>query len=155
MYGEETFCTRAFSFLFFFGHPTAYGVPRLGYTNCCSSNTGSSTHCARLEIEPTSQCSRDTTDLLAPQREFQELFLMCSLFNLGCCSKNCTTRSKSMNTFMVLICFHFKCRKRRSYCEVGLSEVWIWRIENWEEKYFRKQKSAWKNKQKQVRASYE
>ena len=33
------------------------------------SNTGSLTHCARLGIEPASQCSRDTTNPTVPQQE--------------------------------------------------------------------------------------
>ena len=41
------------------------------------ANARSLTHCAGLEIEPASQCSQDTADPTAPQREFQN-FPFCS-----------------------------------------------------------------------------
>ena len=44
--------------------------------NLCCCNAGSLTHCAELGIEPASQCSRDTSDPIAPQQELQETFLI-------------------------------------------------------------------------------
>ena len=37
--------------------------------SCSCSNTGSLTHCVGLEIDPASQPSQGTTNLLVPQRE--------------------------------------------------------------------------------------
>ena len=54
---------------------------------CCSGNTRSLTHCARLGIKPVSQGSRDTTDPFAPQWE-----LLCVL-SLWC-------------VFYYVVCFH-------------------------------------------------
>ena len=56
-------------FFFFFGCPRAYGFPRPGIRSghCCNSR--SLTHCVGLGVEPASQCSRDTSDLIGPQQE--------------------------------------------------------------------------------------
>ena len=74
---------------FFFGCPTAYGVPRQGIrgsdpSHSCNlsyscDNARSSTHCAGLGIEPVSQCSRDTADLIAPQQELQNMHFFARL----------------------------------------------------------------------------
>ena len=39
--------------------------------SCSCSNTRSLTHCARLGMEPVSQCFQDATDRIAPQQELQ------------------------------------------------------------------------------------
>ena len=72
------------SILFFFGHPTAYGVPRPGIdpsSSCNLCNTRSLTYCARLGLEPASQCSRDAAETIAPQRKLHIAIIsdsMCS-----------------------------------------------------------------------------
>ena len=65
-----------FFFFFFFGFPLhiEFIGPVSYLSHSCHlghsySNTGSLTHCAGPGIEPTSQCSQDTTDPIAPQQE--------------------------------------------------------------------------------------
>ena len=68
-----------FVFFFLFGPPHS-NMEFLGqgpYLSCncylcwSCSNTRSLTHCARLGIEPVSQCSRDPADPIVPQWELQ------------------------------------------------------------------------------------
>ena len=61
-------------FVFFFGHHSAYGVPRPGIRSELQLwpmpqlwQCGILTHCARPGVKPASQCSRDTTKPIAPQ----------------------------------------------------------------------------------------
>lgn len=61
------------------GLPKAYGasyqrsdLSRSGDLSHNCGNTGFFTHCARLGIEPTSQCSQDTADPIVPQWELPE-----------------------------------------------------------------------------------
>ena len=69
------------SFFFVFVCPTAYEFLGQGSDPSCShdlshshGNAGSLTHCARLGIEPASQCSQDTADPIVPQRELLRSF---------------------------------------------------------------------------------
>ena len=57
----------------FFGHVVACGVPRPGIRSepQLLPTHQSLTHCARLGIEPESQCSRIAADPIAPQQELQ------------------------------------------------------------------------------------
>ena len=48
-------------------------------------NTGLLTHCAGLGIQPSSQCSQDAADLIAPQQELLYVWIFDELPN--CCSK--------------------------------------------------------------------
>ena len=69
-----------FSYTDFFDHPVAYGVwwSDLSCSSCSLSHScskaGSLTHCARLGIEPASQCSKDTADPIVLQWELPEVF---------------------------------------------------------------------------------
>ena len=73
-----------------FGCPTAYGVPWPGISPshscdlCCScSNARSLTHCAGLGIEPSSQCSRDTANPVAPPWELRDIVFLSSYKRLN------------------------------------------------------------------------
>ena len=68
-------CSFFFFFIFFFGHPVAHGVPGPGIRSEPQLQPGSSTHCTRLGIKPTSWCCRDTANPDAPQRTLSVLFI--------------------------------------------------------------------------------
>lgn len=64
------------TFFFFFGHPSAYGVPGLGIRSKLQlqpkpqlQQCQTLTHRASLGIEPVSQCSQEAVDPVAPHWE--------------------------------------------------------------------------------------